>query len=281
MSQYIEVINSNYPRGDFRFAVFDFDGTLSLIREGWQKIMKDYFYEELIKAPASKDEPEASLRACIDEFVDVNTGKQTIYQCFGLVDAVKNRGGVPLDALDYKDEYTRRLMAQIDYRIKGLEDGSIDPADYTVPGGIDFLKDLKARNVSIFIASGTDEVFAEHEAELLDTTKYLAARVYGAQRDYKSFSKRMVIERIMKENSLQGAQLMGFGDGFVEIENIKEHGGFAVGLATDEKHRDGRIDEWKRERLIRAGADIIIPDFSHVDELMRYLYPEGGHTDAV
>lgn len=277
----IEIINPNYPRGNFRFAVFDFDGTLSLIREGWQKIMKDYFYEELIKAPAAKGESEASLRACIDEFVDVNTGKQTIYQCFGLVDAIEVRGGQPMDPLDYKDEYTRRLMAEIDYRIRGLESGQIHPLDYTVPGGIDFLKALKDRGVNIFIASGTDEEFARHEAKLLNTTEYLAARVYGAQRDYKSFSKKMIIERIMKENDLHGSELMGFGDGFVEIENIKERGGFAVGLATDEKHHDGRIDEWKRQRLIRAGADIIIPDFSGVNELMDYLYPEGGLKYAV
>ncbi len=32
---------------EFRYAVFDFDGTLSLIREGWQSIMIPYFASEL------------------------------------------------------------------------------------------------------------------------------------------------------------------------------------------------------------------------------------------
>ena len=37
-------------------VIFDFDGTLSLIREGWQKIMKGYFFEELSKAPAKRED---------------------------------------------------------------------------------------------------------------------------------------------------------------------------------------------------------------------------------
>ncbi len=273
-SQYLEVINPNYDRGHFKFALFDFDGTLSLIREGWQKIMKSYFYEEMMKAPAAKEESEKSIRDCIDYFVDINTGKQTIYQCFGLVDEIKKRGGDPLDAQEYKDEYQRRLLDEVRYRIEGLEKGEIQPVEYMVPGGEEILKALFDRQVKMFIASGTDEVYAEHEAELLKVTKYLAAKVYGAQRDYKSFSKKMIVNRIITENNLSGTELVGFGDGFVEIENVKERGGFAVGVATDEKNHDGRVDEWKRERLIRAGADIIIPDFSDVPQLMNYLFPK-------
>ena len=35
----------------FKAALFDFDGTLSLIREGWQGVMIPYFCEELNAAP--------------------------------------------------------------------------------------------------------------------------------------------------------------------------------------------------------------------------------------
>ena len=271
---YIEVINPNYDRGHFRFALFDFDGTLSLIREGWQKIMKGYFLEELEKAPDARQQGDAALCACIDELVDGLTGKQTIYQCIALAEEIARRGGTPEDPQVYKDEYSRRLMEEISGRIRGLEDGAIDPLSLTVPGGDRILPALREHDVNIFIASGTDEIYAAHEAELLGATKYLAAQVYGAQRDYKSFSKKMIVERIIRENHLTGAELVGFGDGFVEIENVKEAGGFAVGVATDEKNHDGRVDQWKRDRLIRAGADIIIPDFSDVPALIDYLFPK-------
>ncbi|MCI8292549.1 MAG: HAD family hydrolase [Hespellia sp.] len=257
-----------------KFAIFDFDGTLSLIREGWQKVMKQYFLEVLRDTPEGKRESEKSLMECVDYFVDINTGKQTIYQCIDLVEECKKRNGEPMEALDYKDEYLRRLMKEIEYRIRGIEDGTIDPLEYTVPGSLDILRKLKERGVKIYVASGTDEEFARHEADILGVSEIVEHHVYGAQRDYKSFSKKMVIEQIIRDYHLQRYELVGFGDGFVEIENVSEIGGFAVGVATNEKEHDGTVDEWKRERLIRAGANIIIPDFQESERLIQYLFEE-------
>src|SRR5215510_10771996 len=103
----IEIVNPDAPRGRIRFALFDFDGTLSLIREGWQGVMKPYFVEELKKAP--KHEGHEELEEVVREFVEKLTGKQTIYQCFQLAEEVKKRGGEPLEPLEYKHEYLRRL----------------------------------------------------------------------------------------------------------------------------------------------------------------------------
>jgi phosphoglycolate phosphatase len=81
----------------------------------------------------------------------------------------------------------------------------------------------------------------------------------------------MVIDRLIRENKLDQGGLMGFGDGFVEIEEVKGVGGIAVGVASDEKYRTG-INEWKRNRLIQAGADVIIPGLSGSDrQLLDYL----------
>ncbi len=99
---------------------------------------------------------------------------------------------------------------------------------------------------------------------------FFGPHVYGAQDEYKNFSKKMIIERLMAENDLGHGGLLGFGDGYVEIEEIKRVGGIAVGVASDEKYREG-INEWKRNRLMRAGADIIIPDYRERDALLKYL----------
>jgi phosphoglycolate phosphatase len=68
--------------------------------------------------------------------------------------------------------------------------------------------------------------------------------------------------------------LVAFGDGFVEIEDAKSAGGIAVGVASNEATRQG-IDTWKRERLIQAGADLIIPDFREQEALIAHLFAEG------
>jgi DUF971 family protein len=80
----------------------------------------------------------------------------------------------------------------------------------------------------------------------------------------------MIIERVVSELNLGPGELVGFGDGFVEIEEIKRVGGVAVGVASDEKHREG-INEWKRGRLLQAGADIIVPDYRDLSALMDLL----------
>ena len=82
----------------------------------------------------------------------------------------------------------------------------------------------------------------------------------------------MVIQRILKENAVDGAALIAFGDGYVEVADCKAVGGIAVAVATDEAGRSGRCDAWKRERLIGAGADFVIPDFGEARALMRHIW---------
>jgi phosphoglycolate phosphatase-like HAD superfamily hydrolase len=267
----IEVVRQEVPRGRFRYAIFDFDGTISLIREGWQRIMIPYFTDELAACPGARGRPREELAAAAREFIYLNTGKQTIYQCIQLADEVARLGGKPREPLAYKAEYHRRLEARIADRIAELRADPRAAPRHVVPGSFDLLRALQKRGVVMYLASGTDEVYVKQEAALLDLGPYFAG-IYGAQDDYRSFSKKMVIDRIIAEHSLRGEELIGFGDGYVEIENVKGVKGFACGVAADELRRCG-VDEWKRERLKRSGADIIIPDYTGTPQLMDYLFP--------
>ena len=261
----------NRPSAAPRYAVLDFDGTVSLIREGWQQIMTPFFTDELAATPKGRELPYETVEAICREFITLLTGKQTIYQCIRLAEEITAFGGTPLDPQAYKDEYSRRLLKRIDGRLKGLADGSIDPETLTVPGAYDLLDMLLRHGVTPYLASGTDEEHVLKEAHLLGVDKYFGPHIYGAQRAYKTFSKKLVIERLIRENGLSGAELIGFGDGYVEIENVREAGGFAVGVASNEHNRCG-IDEWKRERLIRAGANLIIPDYRDLNALEAQLF---------
>jgi len=111
------------------------------------------------------------------------------------------------------------------------------------------------------------------EARLLDVDRYFDGRVYGALDDYQSFSKQILIQRLIASAECRGEEFLGFGDGYVEIENIKEVGGVAVGVATAEPECEV-VDEWKRRRLIGVGADFIIPNFLCREELLEALFPQ-------
>jgi hypothetical protein len=127
----------------------------------------------------------------------------------------------------------------------------------------------------MYLASGTDEVFVKQEAELLNLTSFFGKHIYGALDDYKQFSKKMVIERILRENGIQGAHLLSFGDGYVEIENTKDVGGLAIAVASDEANNgSGRFDAWKHKRLLGVGADVVIPDFRDAEPLLKRIFGE-------
>jgi phosphoglycolate phosphatase len=269
----IETIHPDIPRGRFRSVLFDFDGTLSLLREGWPQVMIPMMVEVLRSTGTSEGEQE--LTAVVEEFVMRLNGRQTIYQMIRLAEEVRRRGGTPLDPLEYKHRYHELLMGRIRGRLSDLEEGSAGPEDWTVPGSHALLEALSARGLTLYLASGTDLKYVCHEADLLGLTQFFGGRIYGALDDYGKFSKRQVIERMLREEGLGGEELLGFGDGFVEIEEVKRAGGVAVAVASDEVRRQG-VNAWKRDRLVAAGADLVVPHYRGHESLLEYLFPKKG-----
>jgi phosphoglycolate phosphatase len=266
----MELVNPNIPRGNIRHALFDFDGTLSLIREGWSDVMISLMVELLLQTP--RHESETELCAFVAEYVDRSTGRQTIYQMLQLCEEIERRGGQAADPVDYKRMYLARLWTHIEHRVVALKAGKVAPDDLMVPGATAILRAFRARGVACYLASGTDEPDVLNEATALGIASYFSG-IYGAQDDYKSFSKKLVIERIIREHQLHGREVVAFGDGIAEIEDAKAVGGIAVGVASNEATRTG-INGWKRTRLLQAGADIIVPDFRDHAALVAYLFAE-------
>src|SRR5947209_20332402 len=268
----IEIVNPDLPRGRFRSVLFDFDGTLSLIREGWPQVMIPMMVGALRETGTA--ETEAELTAAVEDFVMQLNGRQTIYQMIQLAEEVQRRGGRPQEPLEYKHHYHDLLMARIEGRLAALASGAATPEEWTVPGSHALLESLRRRGLTLYLASGTDLKYVRHEAELLGVAPYFGERIYGALDDYKNFSKKMIIERIIRDHGLRGEELLGFGDGFVEIEEVKGVGGVAVAVASDEVNRRG-VNAWKRQRLVRAGADVVIPEYRGQERLLQFLFAEG------
>lgn len=266
----MEILHPFPPRPEIRHVLFDFDGTISLVREGWPVVMTALFEEVLPKQPGETD---AELRQMIfDDIMRLN-GKQTIYQMIQLAERIKERGGDSEQPLWYKHEYLRRLDERIQHRLDGLRNGTINPDTLLVHDARKLLELLSQRGLTLHLASGTDEQFVKREADLLDVSRYFHGRIYGAVDNYQSFSKKMVIDRIIAEHKIAGKNLLAFGDGYVEIQNTKEVGGLAVAVASDEANNgSGRVDEWKRNRLAGVGADVVIPDYRDAKELLRLIF---------
>jgi phosphoglycolate phosphatase-like HAD superfamily hydrolase len=189
-----------------------------------------------------------------------------------LAENIGKRGGRPEDPLIYKRMYLDRLWTRIEHRVEELRKGHCSPEKYLVPGSRALLEALKDRGYVMYLASGTDDAYMQQEAHLLDVHRYFTG-VHGALDDYKSFSKAILIQQIIASAAFAGEEFLGFGDGYVEIQNVKQVGGIAVGVATNEPECL-TVDEWKRDRLISVGADFIVPNYSDLDELLSALFVE-------
>ena len=186
------------------------------------EVMVPMFAEFLPPLPGESEESRRQL--CHEDIMRLN-GKQTIYQMIQLAERIKERGGTSREPLWYKQEYLRRLDERIRHRVWGLRTGRVAPDELLVYGARGMLELVRQRGLPMYLASGTDEVYVKQEADLLDLTRYFGPHVYGALDDYKRFSKKMVIDRILKENRIDGAQLLSFGDGYVEIQNTMKPAG--------------------------------------------------------
>ncbi|HUQ72055.1 MAG TPA: HAD family hydrolase [Planctomycetaceae bacterium] len=251
-------------------AVFDFDGTLSLIRGGWTDIMVGMMFERLRELRRS-DESDDALQELIRRYVLDLNGSPTIFQMERYAREITDRGGTAEPAIHYHHEYLRRLGERVEERKSSIRAGQTTVADHAVPDAHRFLSDIQQRGWEITLASGTEIEFVREESAILKIDGFFGERVFAPGAKPQAFSKRAVMEDLLHRQGVTGEALVGFGDGVVETRAVTELGGVAVGIACDETHRDGRVDPRKRQELIAAGAAVIIPDYRDGAALLNLL----------
>lgn len=265
---WIKVINPAARLGKVRHALFDFDGTISVIRRGWEKVMVPMMVEMI----CGKHQSCIKIQSEVELFVDRSTGILTIKQMQWLVQMVQKYGITTnvLTAYEYKRLYNERLLQPVRQRMQAL-DGSQTARDKLMVCGVFlFLNEIKSRGVQLYLASGTDHHYVLEEANVLGIDTYFKPHIYGAMDTQPDLTKANIIEKIMRDNNLVGDELGVFGDGPVEIHYAKANGALAIGVAAEEESRQG-FDMRKVQRLQEAGADLIISEYINYQELANYL----------
>ena len=255
-------------RSAVKAVIFDFDGTISTLRQGWEEIMEPLMVEMI----AGEEVPNQKLVDEVRDYIDESTGIQTIFQMQWLEKEVRRRGLNPRvhDAWWYKDEYNRRLLEMVKVRVEKLEQGIKAPEDFMIAGAEAFIECLCSKGLDLYIASGTDHQDVVREAAALGLSKYFT-QIQGAPERRADCSKEAVIRLLMETKGLSGKELLVIGDGKVEIALGLEVGAVTLGVAADEIRRRG-LDPVKRNRLIKAGAHMIIQDFSGSEEVVNLLF---------
>ena len=258
-------------------AIFDHDGTISTLREGWEKVMEPMMLRAILGATFATADESLYHRAVdrVRDFIEKTTGVQTLVQMEGLVAMVREFGCVPtaeiLNAQGYKQAFNDALMTMVRGRLEKLRRGELSADDFAIKNAVPFLQRLHASGVRLVLASGTDQDDVVAEASAMGYAELFTGGIYGSIGDVHHDAKRVVLDRILRDLGPDGmAGLVTFGDGPVEMRESRKRGGYAVGVASDEIRRFG-MNPAKRSRLIRAGADLVIPDFSQLDPLLQML----------
>jgi len=273
----IEIIRE-WPKDlNIKHAIFDHDGTVSTLREGWERIMAPMMVRAVLGDRfAEADETLFhKVELTIREFIDKTTGIQTLMQMKILLDLIREFGCVPedkmLDEFGYKEIYNDDLMQMVREREQKLMRSELSASDFMIKNVMPVLTRLHKAGVRLYLASGTDIADVKHEAAVLGYDKLFEGGIYGAVGDINKEAKRIVLDRILDRIGETGnGHIITFGDGPVEIRETHKRGGITVGVASDEIKRFG-LNQVKRTRLIKAGADVIIPDFTQPGKLFNLL----------
>lgn len=273
----IEIINSWPDKTQIKHAIFDHDGTISTLREGWEEIMAPMMIKAILGDRYEEADEDLFHRAeeRVKDFIDKTTGIQTLMQMKILLNVIEEFACVPkekmLDEFAYKKIYNDDLIAMVHKRELKLKRGELSVEDVTIKGVIPFLNRLHEAGIKLYLASGTDEEDVIKEATLLGYAGLFEGRIFGAVGDIKKDAKKIVLNRILETIGDSGSgAIVTFGDGPVEIRETHKIGGLTAGIASNEQKRYG-LNHTKRNRLVKAGADIIVPDFSQSPEILRLL----------
>jgi phosphoglycolate phosphatase-like HAD superfamily hydrolase len=265
---WLEVVNPSVRLRCVRHALFDFDGTVSVIRRGWENIMIPMMIEMICDGHP----PTPEIEAEVVEYVDRSTGILTIKQMEWLEEAASRFGlaGTVKTAREYKRIYNERLLNPVQRRISQIDNTLTTRDQFMVEGARAFLQGLYEEGLTLYLVSGTDNPYVLKEAEVLGIIPYFGKHIYGALDDTEANTKEKIIQRILEDHNLYGEELLVVGDGPVEIFNARDRHAVTLGVVVDEDHRCG-LNPRKRLRLLSAGVDLIVTDFIHHQELLDYL----------
>ena len=269
---WLETVNPHHARGPFRCAVFDFDGTLSLLRGNWQGLMVPMMVETLLATGSG--ESRETLTAIVEEFVTRLTGQPTIQQMLALADEVVKRGRPRPDPTAYLARYLDQLISRTEARIEAVRTGRSQIGEFLVPGALALVERLHAAGWILAIASGTELPHVIRESQVLEIDHYFKPRIFGPAHNNAPFSKERVLRQLITEHHLAAHEIVAIGDGPAEILAAKAVGGLALGVASDEVTMSGRVNLLKRDHLLHSGADIIIPDYRDLSAILSLLKTE-------
>lgn len=209
-----------------RCCVFDFDGTISLLRGCWRSVM----YRYMVGCGVDGRD--------VERYIVESAGMATLDQMGWLVGVV---GG---DARVHRDMYVELMREEVHELLVG---GGGDVGRWLVPGVVRLLDGMVGGGIEMWVASGTEHVDLLNEVKLLGLAHYFDG-IEGARDG--SCVKDDVVSGVLDRYDC--GEVVVIGDGVIEMGVSRRYGCLGIGLV------DGGGDAL---RLLGAGANVLVKDF--------------------
>lgn len=245
----IEIINR--PSAAPRLAAIDFDGTMSLIRIGWQQVMHGVMHAALL--PHYPD--SARLDNEVYTYIARSTGQPSIIQMAWVDEQVILHGGPARGAQAYLDLFSHAMRDRIDHKVASIHDDASADA-LMVPGARAFLQLLADHHVHLALVSGTEHIHLLRESAALRIDYFFDAGIHGPGPHHPGFTKGDAMAALIDTYQIAPGRFLSVGDGPVEIMAGKSLAGYSLAVASHEA--SGGLDDDKRRHLIAAGADAVV-----------------------
>ncbi len=239
-----------------RAVLFDFDGTLSLLRSGWEAVMRGFMLDCLDPIGAAP----AGLAPLVDDYIAESTGIETARQMIWLAARVEERHGPQpdRDLWWYKAGYLERLMGIVEERISRVTQNPALIPMFAVPGSHAFVRRLAAAGPELAIASGTDDPDVRREAELLGFAPYFSL-IVGSPPARLASGKEYLLGLLLER--WKPAEILVIGDGPVELRLGREAGCRTLAIASCESDSPA-LWRQKHDRLAAVMPDALLEDFT-------------------
>lgn len=260
----IEIIN--HKKTKILAAMIDWDGAISLIREGWQRIMQEYIANFI-----SSGLPQKNDYLWAQSFIKKTLGENTVEQMLGMIEKAEQNGrnDIPVsysEKMALAEEHRKKYREILEKEVRGkrIKTAKKNPDKFIVRGMKYLLEELKKRNIKIFVASGSEQEGKggiEEEAETLGLKHYFEA-VFGYNGSISPYNKENVVKWILNKYNLDPLQLLVVGDGPKEMKVGKKFGAVTIGLISNNV---------TRKILLDSGADFIVYNAIDLSECLKQI----------
>src|SRR5437899_1340412 len=117
-------------RNTISHVIFDFDGTLSWLRNGWPDVMTELFVEFL----PTKTQTSPTVRQQLRREILALNGKPSIYQMRRFNELAPQFNASPPDSESLLELYLARLSAAVQHRADSLTRGAVPREDFVISG---------------------------------------------------------------------------------------------------------------------------------------------------